>query len=113
MRDPVGKGVGSFDQNPESLPSLAGATDLPAAATGTDGLPATAEIRVAFCVPKLDALPCTPMHFRAVNEQSTQQLPLDEKTPENTGFSGVSGADGEGFEPPLDSRLEQFSRLPP
>jgi len=84
--------LGEQSEAVESLPSMAGATDQPAVATGTDGRQASAENRVAFCVPKLDALPCTPMHLRAVNEQSTQQLPLDETTPENMVFSGVSAA---------------------
>ena len=43
------------------------------------------------------------MHFRAVSGQSTQQLPLDEKTPENTVFPEVSRGFPElrpaGFEP--------------
>jgi len=85
--------LGEQSEAVESLPSMAGATDLPAAATGTDGRPATAENRVALCVPKRDAEPCTLMHFRAVSGQSTQQLPLDEKTPENTVFTGVSAVE--------------------
>jgi hypothetical protein len=36
-----------------------------------------------------------------------------EKTPENMHFSRDLEADGEGFEPPLDFRPKQFSRLPP
>jgi len=88
----------------ESLPDLSTPARQQARATGTDGRSV-----LAFCLAQRAAEESISMHVCASKPAIAGTAQECEKPLETRGFQ----ADGPGFEPGLDLRPEQFSRLPP